>query len=115
MAKSKATAIVTTEGSTERIINGFKLESVPMPANGVGPGAPRKYPFHDMQVGISFEVVGEKMANNVRNAANKFQTGNPGVNFSIRAMTGDDGAPVLRDGQKVYRCFRIESKTKANG
>jgi hypothetical protein len=98
----------TTVGTTDRIVNGIKLESIPLPDSAVG--ARSKYPFADMKVGESFEIIGDKMLQNIRNAAGKFATNHKEYRFATRTT----GERVV-DGQtvKVYRCWRIE--VKVNG
>lgn len=96
----------STVNVTERIINGVKLEAIPLP-DAVS-GAKSKYPFAQMAVGESFEIVGEKQLQNVRNASSKYATNHPEYRFATRAM-GE------KDGQKVFRVWRVEPKAQSNG
>lgn len=79
----------------------FKLEKdVPMPLamDGTahpGSGAPRKYPFHDMEVSNSFAVMGgHSEAGKVRAAAN------------MHGRRWKQGFAVRRDDTGAYRCWR---------
>lgn len=112
MAKAQKVTqnVTTTEGLTTRIINGVKLESIPLPVSGAG--AKSKYPFGEMEVGESFEIVGEKNLQNVRNALTKYQSSHDGYKFATRAQgeREENGAKV-----KVYRCWRIDAPKPTNG
>jgi len=114
MARATATAKLTEtpNTSTARIVNGVKLESVPLPGSQVG--ARSKYPFSEMAIGESFEFEGEKQLNNIRNAMSKYQSNHPEYRFATRTMGEKD---VNGQKVKVFRCFRIEARTepKANG
>lgn len=107
---AKKTNTVTTEGTTERIINGIKLESVPLPTDWHR-GAQRKYPLAEMQVGESFEILGKKELNSVRTSTHKFQGSHDGYKFATRAVMDGAGKPLMRDGVEVFRCWRIEVPT----
>lgn len=102
MAKPNGTATknVTTEGLTERIVNGFKLQKMAIP-EGTTQGRTSKYPFAQMQIGDAFEVVGIKAANSIRNATAKYQAGHKDYRFSTRY------ARTQEDGTTVYLCQRI--------
>lgn len=106
-ATAQKTVETTTAGTTERIVNGTKLESIPLPDSMVG--ARSKYPFSEMKLGESFEIIGDKMLQNVRNASTKYATNHKEYRFATRT-TGEreiDGQKV-----KVYRCWRIDLKTQ---
>ena len=107
MARATATAKLTETPSTSttRIINGVKLESVPLPDSAVG--ARSKYPFAEMAIGESFEFEGDKQLNNIRNAMSKYQANHPGFRFATRTVGERD---VNGQKVKVYRCWRIEAK-----
>lgn len=97
----------TTVGTAERIVNGVKLESVPLPDSTKGPRT--KYPFADMQIGESFAFEGDRALGNIRNAMSKYAVNHPEYRFCTRTVGEKDvnGAKV-----KVYRVWRIEAKTQ---
>lgn len=105
-AQKVDTTTLTAPVSTARIVNGVKLESIPLPGSQVG--ARSKYPFAEMVIGESFEMVGDKALTNVRNAMSKYQANHPEYRFATRTME------ELRGNDKVYRCWRIEAKVKTN-
>lgn len=57
---------------------------------------PKKYPFHQMQVGDSFAIPPEKRRTTVAVAATRFGNKN-GMKFVVRMMP-----------DRTYRCWRIE-------
>jgi hypothetical protein len=109
MARATATKNLTETPSTDtnRIINGVKLELIPMPGAALGRPANSKYPFSEMKLGESFEIVGDKSLNNVRNAMSKYSVNHPEYRFATRTVgeRQENGQTV-----KVYRCWRIEAK-----
>lgn len=106
---ARATAKNLTDTSTPtaaRIVNGVKLESIPLP-DAMGRGQRAKYPFAEMAIGESFEFSGDKMLNNIRNAMSKYQSTHPEYRFATRTVGEKE-----ENGQKVkvFRCWRIEVK-----
>lgn len=115
-ARATAKNIVNTDTSTvaSRTINGVKLESIPLP-DAMGRGQRAKYPFAEMQIGESFEFVGDKLLANIRNAMGKYQTNHPDYRFATRTVgerevESEHMGVKTKTVQKVYRCWRIEAK-----
>lgn len=102
---------VTTDAPEGRTVAGVKIETVPMPSATKGPSGRWTVIFSAMEVGESFELVGERERGNVNNAVSKFQKGHMHHKFSIRTMVDPDGRNITRlvDGkeQQVFRCFRV--------
>lgn len=58
---------------------------------------PNKYPFHEMEVGDSFELAPTMKRSTVTVAAQRWGQKNGGAKFTIR-----------KTGQNTFRCWRTE-------
>ena len=105
--KNKDKEVVTKDTET-REVSGYRLEKVPMPTAQVG--ATAKYPFAAMAVGESFEILGEKALQNVRNSVVKFRNNHPEFDYATRLVGTKevDGVTV-----KVYRLWRMAKEAAA--
>jgi len=73
------------------VSNEIKIEKdVPFPERGLSRG--RRYPFGDMEIGDSFEVVGAQACARLVSAASSYGTRN-GKRFSIKTVR-ENGTPV---------------------